>query len=87
MTDKNTTEEQQARAAIDTVARNLITKAYHHALDFNAVDWSDYPEIGERDWRAVVKRGDELVEQQFDQGVDEFQRAYSLLEGRAGETA
>lgn len=42
--------------AIDTVARAIVARLPRGIL------WEDYPELGEHDWEALVKRVDELTD-------------------------
>jgi len=76
---------KRAQAAIDTVARYIVARSYGGpAAMVIEIDWSDYPEIGEHDWQAVLDRANELV---TDMRPDEetYQQAYRLLADQADE--
>lgn len=70
------TDAEKLKAAIDTVARQLI---YKTASDG---DWEDFPEIGEYDWDAVSRRAQELLDS-IRHSTEAFNAAYALLEARA----
>ena len=69
----------RAAMAIETVAYRVIDHALEMALEMD--DWGNFPDIGERDWEAVVAQARELVG-----GIVsdvEFYDAYMLLSARA----
>jgi hypothetical protein len=75
----------EAAAAIDTVARYIVARSYGGPANIVVeIDWSDYPEIGEHDWQAVLDRANKLV---TDLRPDEetYQQAYRLLTDQADE--
>ena len=63
-------------AAIDVVAHDALGKRQRDLL------WEDYPEIGERDWAAVVERVDQISEG-LTPDPHELQQAMALLASRA----
>lgn len=75
----------EAAAAIATVARYIVARSYGGpAATVVEIDWSDYPEIGEHDWQAVLDRANELVTA-MRPDEETYQQAYRLLTDRADE--
>lgn len=68
------------RAAIDVIARE-VTEQMLDAMDLGDL-WSDYPEIGEDDWRGVVGRARDRAEADKPD-VETYKAAYAHLQGRA----
>lgn len=71
--------------AIDTVARYVVARSYGGpAATVVEIDWSDYPEIGEHDWLAVLDRANKLITN-MRPDEETYQQAYRLLADRADE--
>jgi hypothetical protein len=69
--------------AIEIIARQVIAAACTE--DFaTEVDWGNYPEIGENDWRAVVERVEALT---IPPAPSDWHAAYALLEARVDPAA
>ncbi len=66
--------------AIDIVARFALAEG----AQYPNLDWADYAEIGEHDWKRVVKRAGELAPYPT---AEEYEAAYALLESRAENDA
>ncbi len=60
--------------AIETAARLVLAEAAKGA------DSSDYPDIGERDWAAMVAKMTDLAPM-----PEQWREAYELLAARAGQ--
>lgn len=71
--------------AIATVARYVVARSYGGPAETVVeIDWSDYPEIGEHDWQAVLDRANELVTN-LRPDEETYQQAYRLLADQADE--
>ena len=68
-----TPDDVAVRGAIEVVARHILARAAEE------VEWGDYPEIGETDWRRVICLMDEIA----NESPAEYDDAYLLLERRA----
>jgi hypothetical protein len=67
--------------AVDVVARRAIATAAEP--DYGTeIEWGNYPEIGENDWRLVTERVDE-IRRSLDPPQESYDAAYALLEERA----
>lgn len=60
--------------AIDTLARLVLL----HGIC--AVEWEDYPDIGEDDWERIMDRAGEMIKEP---SAQEFTKAYAHLSTRA----
>lgn len=73
------TDDMTPERAIEVVAQRILWLAAR-----NWPEWEQYPEIGERDWYAVLDHIDRAVPAL--DNSDEFTRAYALLTKRAEAT-
>lgn len=65
----------QTAQDIDTIARAILA----HALTCGDW-WEDWPDLGERDYEAVVRRAEQIANRPT---VDEAEKAYRRLAERA----
>ena len=73
--------------AVDVVARYIVARSYGGpAATVIEIDWSDYPEIGEHDWQAVIERADELITA-LRPSDETYRQAYKTLADRAERAA
>lgn len=70
--------------AFDVVSGHLLYAALDSALAGGLIAWSDFPEIGEHDWAAVVRDAQNKA-RVFASTKDRFQEAYAVLASRAND--
>jgi hypothetical protein len=74
--------DMSAETAQDIVSGHLLYVALDTALTNRLVDWSDFPDIGEHDWEAVVRDAQNKA-RVFESTEDQFKTAYAVLAARA----
>jgi hypothetical protein len=71
-------EAERTAWAVRVVARRVVAAA----VGGTPVEWRNYPDVGEDDWKAVMAVADRIAAQHDPQG-EHYDSAYRLLTQRA----
>jgi hypothetical protein len=47
--------------AVQTLARDLVARAWAYARQSDEPTWEDYPDLAEHDWQAVLDEAERLI--------------------------